>query len=407
MHGMWSLDRCSCVSRILGACGAVRQASRGSADRASMVARTSLRVLLTGPDFKEFRGGIQTFVESAIAAFRCNDSVDIDFFPLTLGLYDEESWFAKVARNVRGLRPFVQRLRLCNVVHFNSSFDNRSVARDLAYIVLALTLHKQVVLQFHGGQPASVMLFRMPILRRVVANLLRRCHAILVLSKFQANEFHRVLPSIRSVRQVANYIEPGPRVSRNRASDSPIRFLYLGRLHSDKGIHEILSATRELLNEGRDFEVSLCGDGPEKTWIERQLADCDLQQHVRMLGVVRGIDKAKALESADVLLLPTRHREGFPYVLLEAFSAGLPIIATPVGAIPEVVHEGRTGRLVPIGDHAALVGAMRSFICDRAQLADMAASARALVEAEFSLNAMCRVFGEIYGACPVKASSAD
>jgi glycosyltransferase involved in cell wall biosynthesis len=100
-----------------------------------------------------------------------------------------------------------------------------------------------------------------------------------------------------------------------------------------------------------DARLVLVGDGPERTKIEDQLRQRGLEDKVRLLGLRQ--DVARLLAAADLFLL-TSISEGIPLTVIEAMAAGLPVVATAVGGMAEIVEHGQTGLLAPSGDHAAL-----------------------------------------------------
>ena len=103
------------------------------------------------------------------------------------------------------------------------------------------------------------------------------------------------------------------------------------------------------------------GDGPDRAALERQIAEADLSDRVELLGQRPRDEVIELLGSSDVLVapsVPTRggKREGIPVVLMEAMSAGLPVVASALSGIPELVADGVTGLIVPPGDPAAIAG---------------------------------------------------
>jgi sugar transferase (PEP-CTERM/EpsH1 system associated) len=107
----------------------------------------------------------------------------------------------------------------------------------------------------------------------------------------------------------------------------------------------------QVVRQRPEARLVLVGDGPERDKIARLVGERGLVGHVRFLGQ-RG-DVARLLRAADVFLL-TSTSEGIPVTVLEALAAGLPVVATNVGGMREIVEEGRTGLLAPAGDDAAL-----------------------------------------------------
>lgn len=142
------------------------------------------------------------------------------------------------------------------------------------------------------------------------------------------------------------------------SSARPFRFLFLGWANADKGLPELVEATRQLeARGGPPFEVTIVGDGEYGERLRELTAQGALPAPIRWLGWVIGSDRSTELLRADALVLPT-HAEGFPNVVVEAMACGLPVISTPVGAIPEIVLDGETGILVPPRSVGRLVEAM-------------------------------------------------
>jgi glycosyltransferase involved in cell wall biosynthesis len=138
-----------------------------------------------------------------------------------------------------------------------------------------------------------------------------------------------------------------------------------------KGLRELVAAAERLaLRPGAPFELAIAGDGAVGEELRARRARGELPAHIEMLGWVTGEQRREEFAAADALVLPT-HIEGFPNVLIEAMSCGLPVIATPVGAIPDVVAPGETGLLVPVQDTTALMEAMDRLRNDPAQAAAM------------------------------------
>jgi glycosyltransferase involved in cell wall biosynthesis len=145
------------------------------------------------------------------------------------------------------------------------------------------------------------------------------------------------------------------------------------RLESQKGVDIAIRAVREL----PDAYLVVLGEGPQRQELER-LAD----ERVYMPGRVP--DVAAWLRRADVLVHPVRW-EGFGLALLEAMLASLPVVATRVSSIPEIVVDGETGLLVPPDDPAALAASLGRVLADPA---DLGGRGRARALAEFSVDRM-------------------
>ncbi len=128
-----------------------------------------------------------------------------------------------------------------------------------------------------------------------------------------------------------------------------------GRLEEQKGQDVLLEALAGVRRDGLEFVAVLAGEGSRRAALEGRARELGLGGHVRFPGQVEHL--GPLLAAADVVTLPSRW-EGLPLVLLEAMVRGRPVVATPVGGIPEVIEDGANGRLVAAGDAAALAGAL-------------------------------------------------
>lgn len=165
-----------------------------------------------------------------------------------------------------------------------------------------------------------------------------------------------------------------------------------GRMTPQKGWDVLLEAAARLAPLRDDIFWLLVGDGPLRRALMRRAGELG----VRACFVGARADMADLLGGADVVVLASRS-EGLPFTLLEAMALGKPVVATRVGGVPEVVEEGRTGRLVPPEDPAALATAVAG-VLDAPDATAMGARGRARVETAFTLDAMVRGLERVYAA---------
>ena len=143
-----------------------------------------------------------------------------------------------------------------------------------------------------------------------------------------------------------------------------MHFLYVGNLIPDKGVKVILDACSILVNCGcKNFHCHIVGASSKEYSVKQLQADISKQainDYLTAHGAKYGDEKNAIMEQSDAFLFPTSyHNECFPLVLLEAMKHAQPIIATPVGAIPDIVGDGVNGILVPERDPDALARAMK------------------------------------------------
>jgi glycosyltransferase involved in cell wall biosynthesis len=160
--------------------------------------------------------------------------------------------------------------------------------------------------------------------------------------------------------------------------DSPLRLVAVGRFAEQKGFPLLIDALPRVLAAAPGLHLTLIGDGPLRPLIEAQIARAGLGQNVTLTGWLEEADVRRHLATSHALVLPS-FAEGLPMVVMEAFAAGRPVIASAIMGVPELVTR-ETGWLVPAGDPVALARA----IADAAatphdRLAEMGRKARAAV----------------------------
>ncbi|MGI4842935.1 MAG: TIGR03088 family PEP-CTERM/XrtA system glycosyltransferase [Janthinobacterium lividum] len=161
-----------------------------------------------------------------------------------------------------------------------------------------------------------------------------------------------------------------------------------------RGLVAAFARLRELAPEQRErLRLSIVGDGPLMGALREQVASLGLQDVVWLPGA--RADVAALLHGFSLFALPSL-AEGTPVSMLEAMACGLPVVASNVGGIPEVVTDGVEGSLVPVEDTEALARALASYVRDPALRRQRGEAARARVEAAFSMRAMLAEYGKLY-----------
>ncbi len=160
-----------------------------------------------------------------------------------------------------------------------------------------------------------------------------------------------------------------------------------------KGLDTLLEAARQLVRHAPGTRLLLVGDGPLLPALRARAEALGIAGAVLLPG--HRPDVRPYLAAMDLFVLPSL-AEGLPMALLEAMAAGLPVVATRVGGIPEVVRDGVEGRLVPPGDPAALAGACLAFVGDPVARATAGASARRRVAEAYTIEATGPRYVDLY-----------
>ena len=149
-------------------------------------------------------------------------------------------------------------------------------------------------------------------------------------------------------------------VSRDRFGQ---HVLFVGRLAAVKGVPLLLEAFARMRSNYPDACLTLVGDGPERAALQAQAATLGLTDSAHFVGYRNEEEVAELLSEADMLVLPS-FAEGLPVVLMEALASRIPVIATPVAGVSELIRDGETGLLVPPGDIDGLAKALDRLLGD-------------------------------------------
>src|SRR3954471_15697928 len=288
----------------------------------------------------------------------------------------------------RSVRDFATLLaehrRLAVHVHISRA----GVAREVFFMSIALAARCPLVIQLHSaGFDPGLRYF----LERA-ACVLVPCEAMKAQLRALVRNAHVVcLPPAVALEPLA-------------PAEKPALVVFLGRLEASKGIYDLLDAVAALRAEVPELRLACAGDG-DRIGVARYAERLGIADAVKFTGWVGPSGKRALLEHAAVFALPSTS-EGLPVSLLEAMSAGVPVVATPVGGVPEVVSDGASGFLVAPGDKGALERALRRLLMDRKLAARMGAAARETARARFSPERALPVLENLYESLPRRAPPA-
>jgi len=181
----------------------------------------------------------------------------------------------------------------------------------------------------------------------------------------------------------------------------PYQLVALGRFVGKKGYEYLLEACKIMQDSGTDFQLTLAGDGPRRRKLEKLTRELGLSHRVTFPGFVSYDRVSELFQSADLFLMPcvldtSGDRDGIPTVIMEALEHRVPVIASDVSGISEVIEDRVTGLLIPERDAPAISNALRQMLDDREAAVEMAERGRAKVRKQFDPDTNHRMVFRLY-----------
>ncbi len=225
------------------------------------------------------------------------------------------------------------------------------------------------------------------------------CHRVIVVSQ-DASEHILMLPFCGGkVRSIHNGIEPLEFLSKEDAREKlhiNTKYLVVGALGElvwNKGYHVLVRAVGVLKRRGINVYVCIIGDGEERKFIETLMQEEDVEDCVHLAGFVQ--DAYKMLKAFDVFVLPSV-KEGLPYVVLEAGQAALPVVASNVGGVPDIIEDNVSGILCPPKNHGLLSDRLAELLVNADMQKKLAAALHEHATREFSYEHMVKQTTALY-----------
>ncbi|USI72470.1 glycosyltransferase family 4 protein [Sphingomonas morindae] len=336
------------------------------------------------------RGGMRSVVE----AYRRDGLIDSEHIELVAAYAD--GGFAKRQMVLAAALARFARLiatRKIGFVHIHASmrgsFWRKGLFASMARargIPVVLHLHGSEMKLFYNSQPAFA--------QKLIRQHLEAATRVVVLSESWRVFVGSIAPRAQ-ITVLPNYVTVPPAVDPASRPDEAV--LFLGLVGDRKGVFDLLPAFAEVVRHHPAAKLVIGGNGEVERG-EAEMRRLGLDGPVRFAGWVDGAARDRLIAEAGIYVLPS-HNEGLPMSVLEAMAAGLAVVTTRVGGIPELITDGVDGLLVDAGDQAALAAALGRLIGDPALRARIAAAGRARIEAQYSDRAVLPQLRAIYQQC--------
>ena len=224
-----------------------------------------------------------------------------------------------------------------------------------------------------------------------LGTLMESAKAIITVSDYAAGFLKEQFPdSVEKIHRVYNGLD----LAQFKCADfssATCSIVAVGRLIEKKGFADLIRACEMLKDRGQQFHCWIIGDGPLEMELRAQIGQLRLDKYVTLAGPQPQAEIISRLAAARVLVLPciaekSGAKDNLPTVIMEAMAAGLPVVSTPIGGIPEMVLENETGFLVPTGEPAALADAIEKVIVDPSRAQKLGQNAYDRAQTLFSIK---------------------
>lgn len=333
----------------------------------------------TGPDNEETLGHIEVRRFAYTWPFRWQRVAYLGGIPSNLRRY-WQAWLQLPLFIVFFFLRSYRACKECDVVHAYW------IIAGFVGVILSRLLKKPLVLTVQGSD--INFMWGNPLLDLARRFVLERADAIIAVSQELAQRVRTLCRSdSMRVLVIPNGVDEGVfHDCHSSDSDFLFRLAWSGRMSEEKGLRYLLDAMPAVLAEYPPTTLTLVGDGPLREILQQQVERLDINASVSFSGRVTHEEVVGYLCEADVFVFPSLN-EGLPLSILEAMSVGLPVIASRVGGIPDVIREegeARNGAIVPARDPAALADAIIRLFERSGEARRLGQAGRALIRNEYT-----------------------
>ena len=353
------------------------------------------------------RGGVVSYYRLFFREFHSEDFA-LDYFMIGSRFKDYQrrnkrklAYLFELVKDLWGFHRLLARDPEIKIVQLSPSLIPLALFRDALFLRIARWHRRKVLIFFRGWRDEMVKKIDASFWRRRFFSRVfcRQPDACGVLARRFGDPLLRwgLDPDKLFVSYTAYDGSLVPADIPDRTGQTPT-FVFAGRVSPEKGIDELIEASRRLHEANREFHVDVYGHAAHESYLEKcqkRLDEIGLSSLFQFHGYVDGAEKFAILNQSDIFVLPSWF-EGCPNAVVEALGVGLFVIATPVGAIPELVTPGESGRLIPVRDAERLEETMNDALDRMEEIRSKRAAIRETARNRLEMGYFIRQFTEIY-----------
>lgn len=342
------------------------------------------RVLMVGMHLTKTRGGITTLIAEMLKS-PLKDEFDFVYIESQAEDYGK---FRKAFLALQAYSKFafdcLRRRPEIVYVHLGS---NASLYRESVFIFLGKFFGKRTIAHFHAGDIDNYYPFQSKFGQKFIERAVSSSNKIIAVSQTSAKQLRDISKSA-NIFVIPNAIDTSvfkdcERLPEDNQSDGATRLLFVGAIGKLKGERDFVQALAILRDSQPDLKVSLLGYGAES--LKSYCEELKVAHFVEFLGAVSLEERVVFFQKADIFVLPT-YAEAMPMSVIEAMAAGLPVISTTVGGIPELIEDGIDGLLFSPGDVDALAEKISYLLDNEDVRIEMGKKARQKARAEMDFR---------------------
>lgn len=335
---------------------------------------------------KMVKGGI-----AAVVSGYYGSKLEQDYDMIYVESYKDGGKLTKLFKGICGYFHFAKVLLVDrpDIVHMHSSFGP-SFYRSLPFIYMSSWAKKPMIDHIHGSEFDKLYTNASERKKKLVRKAWGKCNRFIVLSESWKERFSEVIPN-EKMTVIENYSIVKDGINRSQCHN---QVLLLGAINQMKGCYDMVDVIKRVAEVVPDIKMVVAGAGEIEQVKSKAIAE-GVAEHFAFPGWVRGEQKEKLLKESDVFFLPS-YTEGMPMSVLDAMGYGLPIVASNVGGIPRIVHEGENGFMREPGDTAGFAEAIIQIMTSDAMRINMGKQSMEIVKERYSLEKHIELLENVY-----------